>query len=1274
MPGRLLSQPDTSVIQFRWTGGIHAADTRQWRGCARRADAYTSALRSREPKALLNRIYIVVGLLAIVLLAAAFVVPRFIQWSDYRDRMEVLASEVLGADVSILGDIEFTLLPQPRLRFSEVVVGNLEAPAVMVEAVDAQFSLIEFLRDQYTLTRMVLTEPRLEFTVDENGLLGSGVSVADGTGAATVSLERAQIIDGQIRLTDVRAGENFVVDDLDGEVRLSAFTGPLQFQGSGVHEGQRYSVNFNTSAMDAEGSNRLAAYVESEGGSLSLSAEGLFTAGVAPRFDGEMTMRRTPPEATAAANIQGDLVFESPIEANTDRVVLAGYTLLPDENQPGTRLTGAASIQLGARASFDAVVSGGVFALPPRDATEDQSGQPYELVRLLRELPAPSLPPLPGRIGMDLAEMDLRAFSFRDVRLDAETDGETWTVDQFVASLPGNTRVRASGSLTVEGQRPGFTGEVTVVAQRLDSLVQLWRRASEDNPLFNLPGSYRSQVILGTDALAFTDGTFTLNGQAHKADLRIGYGEESRLDVMAQFGELSAADSQALAAMVPDISVDPQFNLSFPQGSFSLKAAKATVMGLPGEELALEGEWSGSGIVLERVAAAGYGGAGFDAVLNLQGTLTDPVVWGSGTVEVTDTEAPALTALYDWLKTPQSWRRALSRSLPVSLTFEAAQVDAEGRQDVRVDGTAGVADVDFAAQLGAGLAQSLTSPLAARLFLESDDADALSRQLGFGDEPVFAGTDGLFAAVNFSGTPANSLEAQVNLSSGEETIGFAGNLVSSGSEIDGTGTLDVNLADAGGLGAVFGGRQLSLPQVEATAEVHFRGTQLLRLTGIDGTSGDAGFSGELSASRTGATTQVAGAIALERANVAGLGTVLFGRAGLVEAGDGAWPIGPVVVDEAAWQTRGAVTVTAPTVALAGEPWLQDAAFELTWNDSRLRLSGFSAKAGEGRLTADVTICCADRLTEKTVSGRATLSNVALAEVLPPVIAASIGGTVTGGVQFEGTGGDLETIAGRLAGEGSFSVTGLTVANMTPRVYETVGNLDNILEMEADALETIIALTLDQGPFEAPEARGAFTIAGGVARLANLSFEGEEARLAGGIDVMLDTLALDGAFTLTPLGFDDPGDLISQDTARIVSRISGTLLDPQRTLDLSTMVAAVQVRANELEVERLEALRLADEARQRAAAEARNKLVEEQMRQRAAEEAERAAAEEAARRAAEGEAVRQQQQAEEEEQQEVPEQPLTLQPGFQPGVGPLFESPLDIPPPTIDQSSFFVPLD
>jgi len=100
------------------------------------------------------------------------------------------------------------------------------------------------------------------------------------------------------------------------------------------------------------------------------------------------------------------------------------------------------------------------------------------------------------------------------------------------------------------------------------------------------------------------------------------------------------------------------------------------------------------------------------------------------------------------------------------------------------------------------------------------------------------------------------------------------------------------------------------------------------------------------------------------------------------------------------------------------------------------------------------------------------------------------------------------------------------------------------------------------------------------------------------------------------------------------------------------VAAIQVRANELEVDRLEILRAEDAERQRAAAEERNRLIEAQ-RQRAAEEA----AAEAARLAAEEEARR---MLELEQQQTSPS--IQTLPN-QPVQGPLN---LGLPPPQVNQ--------
>ena len=1201
---------------------------------------------------MLNRIYIVVGLLAIIVLAGAFVAPRFIQWGDYRARMEELATGVLGTPVSIRGDIDFSLLPQPRLTFTNVLVGSTEAPAATVDGVEAEFSLMDFLRDNYKVTRLVLRAPVVDLSIDESGFLGSGVSVA-GAGA-NVGLGDTTIVDGTVRLMDRRTGENFVASGIDGDLRLTSISGPFQFQGSGDYGEERYGLRFNSSALDQAGNSRISATLRQETGETTITADGTFTPGMAPKFDGTLVYRRAPAIAEAAEDIQGDLLFESPVTASTDRVVLSGFTLQPDENRAGTRLTGAASVQLGDRRSFDAVISGGVFSLPPRDATEEGTTMPYEIVRLLGELPAPPVPPMPGRIGVDLAEINLRALALREVRMDASTDGAAWQVEQFVAQLPGETVVRADGRLLANAGRPAFQGKVSVNSQRLDALAALWRKPVEDNPLFNMPGSLQAQLILASDALGVIDGQFTLAGLAHALEIRVGFGEEKRLDLVAHFDTLGAGGSAAVGALLPNIANDPAFGLSFPNGSIALSAASARVFGQDGTDLVAEGQWNAEAMTLSRLSAGDWGGLGFDAALSLGGTLAEPEIAGSGMLRVDDGDAPALAAFYDIMETPQPWRDFLALSAPADLLFDITGTNVQGWQTVTLEGVAGAGELDLRADLSGGLGGLLTEPLSVSLALEGEDAAGLTRQIGFGEAELFAGTGSMLVSVALEGSPAERLTSQITASQGDESVSFSGELSAAGAgDITGTGTLTVALDDAGGLAYLVGASGLSLPMAEAQAELHFEGERLARLTDIAGTSGEVGFSGELALSRTGSTAAVSGQLAIDTISVEGLGATMFGRAAMVSGLD-VWPEGPIDVGADTRRTRGTVTVAAPVVTAGGQPRLTDARFELSWDDRRLRLARFAAAIGDGgTVDLDLTVCCAGPLVDKTASGRLSLTGAPLDMVATPALAEALDGVLEGGVRFEATGSSIADLMGNLAGEGNFTLTDFAVRQLAPGVFPAVAGLDDVLTMEPDALTAIIGLSLGQGEFTSPAATGAFTVAGGVARLANFIVEGDGARMAGDLNTTLRTLGLDGSFVLTPRGFVDETGLVGEDTSRIITQVTGTAIDPEVTLDLEEMVAAIQVRANELEVERLEILRAEDAERQRAAAEERNRLIEEQ-RRRAAEEAARLAAEEAARLAAEEEARRLEE--EQQQQQETTEPP------------PALEGPLDLglPPPQVNQ--------
>lgn len=1203
---------------------------------------------------MLNRIYIIVGSLAIIVLGGAFIAPYFIQWSDYRGRMEELATDVLGTPVTVRGDIEFTLLPQPLLRFSDVLVGEPEEPAATVDSVEAEFSLMDFLRDRYNLTRLVLRQPVIDFTVDESGFFGSGVSIATANGG--VGLGQASIVNATVRLADRRSGENFVADNVSGDLRLGSFSGPFSFAGTGTYRDATYGVRFNSSATDELGNSRVSLFVQPESASFSLAAEGLLAPGMAPKFNGGLVFRQTPPATDVAENIRGDLVFESEVTGSTDRIVLTGYTLRPDENRAGTRLTGAASIQLGDVRSFDAVISGGVFSLPPRDAKEDATTLPYEAVRLLAELPAPVIPPMAGRVGIDLAEVGLRGFALRNVRMDATTDGSTWQIEQFIGHLPGDTEVRASGELSRDQERPAFRGEVSLDSARLDGLAAIWRKPGDDNPLFNVPGQLTGRVMLGGDALGLNDGLLTVEGQGHGVEIRMGFGEEKRLDLVANLSALDATGSARMAALLPDIAAEPSFGISFPVGSFSLTGKSATIFGQDGSNLVAEGQWQDGQVSLSRLSAEDWGGVGFDATLTAGGTLAEPDISGSGVLRIGGGDAPALIGLYERLDMPQSWRDFLALSTPADLLVNVSE-PLEGGQTVTLSGALGAGDFNLRAELSGGLDGLTTEPLRVTGALESQDIEALTRQVGFGHAALFDGDGSMLVSISLEGSPTNGLVSSVTASLGDENVSFSGTMsAAAGGAIHGTGMLDATLGGAGGLAELAGASGLALPMVDGSAQLHFEGSDLMQLTDIVGRSGETGFSGELSLSRSGSTSAITGNVGVDALSVEGLAATLFGPAALVGEGS-AWPEGPIALGDQARRTRGTVAITAGALTAGGVERLGATSLELSWDETRTRLARFEAVAGEGRIGLDIVVCCAGPLVDKTVSGRMTLTAMPLAAIAPPRLAGMLDGRLEGGMRFEGTGASLAEVLNVASGEGNFTLSDVTIGQMSPAVFPTVAGLDDVLNMDPDAMAVVMGQALEQGPFTAPTATGAFTIAGGVVRLANLIIEGEGAGLSGSLNLALASLGLNGSFVMTPSGFEDDNRLVGPDTSRIVTRLGGTLSEPAVTLDLDEMIAAVLVRANELEVDRLEVLRAEDEARQRAAAEERNRLIDEQ-RRRAAEEAARVAAEEAARLAAEEEARRlEQEQTQQQESTAPPAQPQTERP---------FIGPLQLPPPQLNQ--------
>jgi hypothetical protein len=1198
----------------------------------------------------LNRLYIVIGVLVILAISAAFIVPRFIQWGDYRGRMEQIAGEVLGADVEIAGDIAFSLLPQPKMQLSRVVIGPAGAPSATIAEVEAEFSLFDFLRDRYLITRLVLSQPEVALRIDASGRIDTGVKLPGRVSSSNISAQGARVVDGVVQLLDTRSGQSVSLRDIDGELRLDALRGPFGFAGTGNHEGgQQMTVRVLTSALDDDGGAQLSVLLRPADDSFTMTAEGRLTTGVRPGFSGEASFRRPPArvaEASAEAAGSGAMVVSGKLDIGPDRALMPALTIVPDENRPGTRLTGLAEFRFGEEARFNAIIEGAAMALPPRDATAERVPTPYELVRLLGEIPAVPLPDVAGTVRVDIGEVNLRAVTLRRVRFDATTDARRWRISDFSAQLPGNARLTLEGLVYRDAdERTAFDGEMTLSAQRLDSFAAQWRGVGPGASVLSVPGRVAGHVLLEDEALKLDDATLTLDGVEHAVAGEIGFGPSRYLSFSAGLDELSLDQSLALAALMPDATRDSSFVTSFPRGSFAIAAQGATLFGLNGRGLSAQGSWDGGVLEFSRLSATDIGGAAMSLSLTAFGTLARPELSGRGTLTVS-ADAPALSRMHEALSTAQPVQALLARLMPADLALELSPPDGNGGQTLTLAGRGGATVIDLEASLGEGIARALTGALDARLELRAGQADVLARQLGLPALSIGNGEDGAHFVATAQGRPSQRLTTSLLLEAGQDLVGFTGEVqMADTMRPRGAGRLEMRLADAKTLLAQFGASGIAPPGFDGSATIAFDGDRSLGLTdiAIGAADGEPDLRGSLAFNRDANDRgTITGQLTFGTVPAEGLFSAMAGPAALVGQGEGLWPEGPIDLGSAARQTSGRVRLSGDTLTL-GDRALEGVDFDFDWDATTTRLRGLSGRIGGGTVDIDMTICCAGPFAAKQVSGRGRIDGVAIDAIAPPAVAAGLEGTLTASLRFDGTGESLADAVAAMTGDGSYAVAGLTIAGLDAGAFAEIASLDNIFEIEPAALTEQVEAEVVDGMLQAPSAQGGFTIAGGVLRSPSLAIDAGAARLFGSSSIRLETLGLDGAYTLTPTAPLGTDGLINETTGRIVAQLGGTLLAPERRIDAATMVDSIMVRALEIEVDRLEQLRAeqearAAEARQRDADSARQaeqeaaRLAQEEADRQAREEADRLAAEDAAR-LAEEEAARQAQDAAAQQEQE-----------------------------------------
>ncbi len=196
------------------------------------------------------------------LVAAVHLVPS----SVYQEKIEEVAENALGRDVTINGDIKLRLFPQISASAGQTTIANPDGFgdtefASMTE-LRAAVKLLPLLSQNVEIDEFILVDPKLSLVKLENGqnnwtFAPSNSSAPttedtpspDGPTIVNAKLGDVRLVNGDILYQDKQAGQSHTLEDLNITISLPEMNGPLDVKGDGIIDGLAFNLDAYTANL-----------------------------------------------------------------------------------------------------------------------------------------------------------------------------------------------------------------------------------------------------------------------------------------------------------------------------------------------------------------------------------------------------------------------------------------------------------------------------------------------------------------------------------------------------------------------------------------------------------------------------------------------------------------------------------------------------------------------------------------------------------------------------------------------------------------------------------------------------------------------------------------------------------------------------------------------------------------------------------------------------------------------------------------------------------------
>lgn len=539
----------------------------------------------------------------VLVIAAALIVPSFIDWSQYRDEIKTQVEKNTGYRVELQGSLRAAFLPYPQVSIENVTIDSGHAKGAFafsgqVDKASVSLALIPLLSGKITVNDITLIKPVL--TIKEQAVTPSETSETEpqaegktGSRAAdTITIAGVMLRDADLTWKPIKGeSQRVVIPSFD----LSAETlfGPYGFKGSVLYNDMPFDFKGETGAPYTKTAPfPLTIQVAGKGYNLSYSGIVDMTDDI-PAVQGETQISITDPKAfnipVKDAIMLGGLLSASSKAAKLDNGIFAIGDMKGDLTLTAAGLDGETKTVDMAVVFANAVDLDRIMAdVTKKTASSGATGNAaqaqaaksrYDFLPETVELPAG----LQANVTVKTPAVVYKARTVKDVQANAALRDNKVNASAQFGSLPDGGQVTFKAMVAGESvSRDGAKGNYILLNPALDFETML---------------DLKSLKILAADWLGAVDvKTFDNPSVPHSLSGQIT-GRVGRNTVRASASSLNAGDYKIKGLAVTYVNgVTPKFDVSIADLNGASVAISGTATDTKSFQLAIKHPNAGNAI------------------------------------------------------------------------------------------------------------------------------------------------------------------------------------------------------------------------------------------------------------------------------------------------------------------------------------------------------------------------------------------------------------------------------------------------------------------------------------------------------------------------------------------------------------------------------------------------------------------------------------------------------------------------------------------------------